>query len=160
MSFEPEGKVPTRSFSGSEAHALLVRVRVAALGTVDRYGGGPYVSVVNIATDGAGLPVIFVSRLAWHTQNLEKDPRASLLVSELPEEGDALTGPRVTILGAFRRAPDQELAERYAEKHPAARMYLDFPDFSFWRMEPAVIHAVAGFGRIETLTVAEVFQRS
>ena len=41
--------------------------------------------------------------------------------------------------------------------HPAARVYLDFPDFSFWLLEPRKIHAVAGFGRIETMEPEEVF---
>ena len=36
-------------------------------------------------------------------------------------------------------------------------MYVDFPDFSFWRLSPSTIHGVAGFGRIETLTPEEVF---
>ena len=38
-----------------------------------------------------------------------------------------------------------------------ARLYLDFPDFSFWRLIPSAIHGVAGFGRIETLSPEEVF---
>jgi heme iron utilization protein len=149
----------TRTFSGAEAHALLSRATVGSLGTLDRESGAPYVSVVNVALDGGGLPVIFISRLARHTQNLEQDARASLLVSELPREGDALTGPRVTVLGKFHPAAHAEIAELYAARHPAARMYLDFPDFSFWRLEPTVVHAVAGFGRIETMTAEEVFGR-
>ena len=36
-------------------------------------------------------------------------------------------------------------------------LYADFPDFSFWRLNPSGIHGVAGFGRIETLTPDEVF---
>jgi heme iron utilization protein len=147
----------SRSFTGTEARLLLRRARTAALGTSNLDPKGPYVSLANIATDGQGYPVIFISRLAWHTRNIEARPEASLMVAEIPAEGDALTGPRVTVLGQFEPVPKEAIAERYAHHHPAARTYLDFPDFSFWRLKPRKIHAVAGFGRIETMTPDEVF---
>jgi heme iron utilization protein len=147
----------SRSFTGAEARALLRRARTAALGTSNREPRGPYVSLANIATDGQGYPVIFISRLAWHTRNIEANPEASIMVSEIPTTGDALTGPRVTIMGRFERLDASEIAQRYARHHPAAQTYLDFPDFSFWRLVPEKIHAVAGFGRIETMEPDEVF---
>ena len=147
----------SRSSTGTEARLLLRRARTAALGTSNREPEGPYVSLVNIATDGQGYPVIFISRLAWHTRNIETAPAGSILVSEIPAEGDALTGPRVTVMGRFERLDSAAMASRYTHHHPAARTYLDFPDFSFWRLKPEKIHVVAGFGRIETMAPAEVF---
>jgi putative heme iron utilization protein len=147
----------SRTFTGAEARLLLRRARTAALGTGNREPRGPYVSLANIATDGQGHPVIFISRLAWHTRNIEADPQASIMAAEIPLEGDALTGPRVTIMGRFEKLEAAEIAPRYAHHHPAARTYLDFPDFSFWRLNPQKIHAVAGFGRIETMEPGEVF---
>src|SRR3954467_11452955 len=43
--------------------------------------GYPYGSFVTVAFDG-GDPVFLISALAEHTHNLERDPRASLLVAE------------------------------------------------------------------------------
>ena len=149
--------VKPRSFSGLEARQLLRRVRTGTLATLNQDGSGPYASLVNLATDLAGRPVIFISTLAWHTRNLAEDGRASVLAAEPPAQGDALTGPRVTVMGRFERIAAQDIAERYAQHHPAARLYLDFPDFSFWRLNPEKIHAVAGFGRIETMEPREVF---
>jgi putative heme iron utilization protein len=146
-----------RSFSGLEARQLLRRARTGTLATLNQDGSGPYASLINLATDLAGRPVIFISTLAWHTRNLAQDSRASILAAEPPAEGDALTGPRVTVMGRFERIEKQNIAERYAQHHPAARLYLDFPDFSFWRLNPEKIHAVAGFGRIETMEPQEVF---
>jgi heme iron utilization protein len=146
-----------RSFTGAEARGLLRRARTGALGTSNRDPEGPYVSLANIATDGHGHLVIFISKLAWHTRNIEANPLGSIMVSEMPAEGDALTGPRVTVMGRFERLDSADIAPRYAHHHPAARTYLDFPDFSFWRLTPAKIHAVAGFGRIETIEPDEVF---
>jgi heme iron utilization protein len=147
----------SRSFTGVEVRLLLRRARICALGTSNRDSQGPYVSLANIATDGQGHPVIFISRLAWHTRNIEADPIASIMVSEIPPEGDALTGPRVTVMGRFERLDAKDIASRYVNHHPAARTYLEFPDFSFFRLQPEKIHAVAGFGRIETMGPDEVF---
>jgi putative heme iron utilization protein len=145
------------SFSGTAMRQLLRRARTCSLSTLQRGDGTPYGSLANIATDVAGWPLILISRLAWHTQNLETDARASVLVGELPAKGDALMGPRVTVLGHFEPADDANLRRRYLARHPQAGFYSGFPDFSFWRLRPSGIHGVAGFGRIETLTPDEVF---
>ena len=146
-----------RSFTAQEARNLLRRARTATLGTVGRGTGIPYASLVNVATDVRGWPVILVSTLAWHTQNLQEDPRASLMVAELPSAGDALTGARVTIMGRFAKVARQEVSRRYLARHPAAELYASFGDFAFWRLEPLEAHAVAGFGRIETIGADEMF---
>lgn len=146
-----------RSFSAQEARNLLRRARTATLGTVNRDGGIPYASLVNLATDVRGWPLILVSTLAWHTRNLLADPRASIMVAELPESGDALTGARVTVMGRFSQVQDEGLKRRYLARHPAASLYSGFGDFAFWRLEPEMAHAVAGFGRIETIGADEMF---
>jgi putative heme iron utilization protein len=145
------------SFSGMAMRHILRRARTCSLSTLARGDGTPYGSLANIATDISGRPLILVSKLAWHTQNLLADARASVLVGELPPTGDALVGPRVTVLGRFEPIEDAELRRRYLARHPQAVLYADFPDFSFWRLSPSGIHGVAGFGRIETLTPIEVF---
>ncbi len=146
-----------RSFSGTEARRLLRRARTATLGTLNREDGIPYGSLVNVATDVTGWPLILVSTLAWHTKNLLADHRASLLVAEPPATGDALTGPRVTVMGRFVKVDEARLQRRYLARHPAAALYAGFGDFAFWRLEPLRAHAVAGFGRIETMEADEVF---
>ena len=146
-----------RSFTENQARLLLRRSRTGTLATLNHEGGTPYGSLVNVATDVDGRPIILISRLAWHARNLLADGRASLLVAEPPAEGDALTGARVTVMGRFVSCNEARLRRRYLARHPEAHMYVDFGDFGFWRLEPETIHAVAGFGRIETLTAIEVF---
>jgi len=145
------------SFSATAMRQLLRRARTCSLSTLTRDDGTPYGSLANIASDVSGRPLILISRLAWHTQNLEADARSSVLAGELPAKGDALVGPRVTVLGRFERVEDANLRRRYLARHPQAALYADFPDFSFWRLSPSAIHGVAGFGRIETLTPDEGF---
>ena len=146
-----------RSFTADEARNLLRRARTGTLGTLNADDGTPYASLVNLATDVRGCPVILVSTLAWHTRNLLADPRASVMVAELPPEGDALTGARVTVMGRFSRVEQPQLSRRYLARHPAAELYAGFGDFAFWRLEPERAHAVAGFGRIETIPANEMF---
>lgn len=145
------------AFTGTAARQLLERARTGTLASLNRDGGIPHASLVNVATDADGRPIIFISTLAWHTKNLLADARASLMVAEPPEHGDALTGARVTVMGRFARLEEPRLRLRYLARHPEAETYIDFGDFSFWRMEPEIIHAVAGFGRIETFRPDEVF---
>lgn len=149
-------KPQPQRFTAGQALELLQRARTASLGTVDAEGA-PYVSLVNLAGDARGWPVILISRLAWHTRNLARDPRASLLAAEPSASGDALSGPRVTIMGRFETIASNGIRSRYLSRHPEAEIYVDFQDFGFWRLTPETIHAVAGFGRIETFRADELF---
>lgn len=146
-----------RTFTGDEARRLLRRARIGTLATVNREGGYPYASLANVATDAAGAPILLISRLAWHTQNLLADGRASLLVAEPAAEGDALTGARATFIGTMAEVKDEQVRRRYLARHPEAAFYAGFGDFGFWRLDVNAVHAIAGFGRIETLTQDEVF---
>lgn len=146
-----------RSFTGLEARLLLRRARTGTLATLNAEGGIPYASLANLATDTDGSPLIMVSTLAWHTRNLLADPRASVLVAEMPATGDVLTGSRITVMGRFEKTDAPRTARRYLARHPEAAMYAGFGDFGYWRLIPERIHAVAGFGRIETLEADEVF---
>jgi len=146
-----------KTFGGDEMRRLLRRARVATLATLNCEGGIPYASLANLASDVDGAPIIFVSELAWHTRNLGADGRASIMASELPPAGDALTGARVTVMGRFLPCAEERARRRYLARHPEAGFYAGFGDFGFWRLEPELIHAVAGFGRIETRQPPEVF---
>ena len=80
-----------------EAKRLLRTIRAGALASLAE-SGHPFGSLVNAATDYDGSPLLLLSRLAAHTQNLERDPRCSLLLSQ-SGKGDPLAHPRVTVIG-------------------------------------------------------------
>src|ERR1700694_944300 len=84
----------------SVAKSLLRATRAGALGTLDRNTGHPFASLVNVATDFDGAPLILISRLSTHTANLEQDGRASLLLASTGK-GDPLAHPRLMLLGSF-----------------------------------------------------------
>jgi heme iron utilization protein len=132
-----------------QCRLLARQARTAALATSMPETAHPYASLVNFATDAVGRPLLLLSRLAIHTQNLLADPRASVLVREpLPTHADALTALRMTLIGALEVFAGGR--DRYLAVHPGAAMYAGFSDFSFWRMRVESVHAVAGFGRIAT----------
>jgi putative heme iron utilization protein len=152
-----QDKMGKTGFEATAMRQILRRAKTCTLSTLGKDDGTPYGSLANMATDVAGHPLLFISKLAWHTRNLLADGRASILACELPPGGDALVGARVTVLGRFEQGNDSNLRRRYLAHHPQARVYAGFDDFSFWRMTPGAIHAIAGFGRIETLPPDVVF---
>jgi len=132
------------------ARRLIRSAAKAALATIDRQTGGPYASLVTVATDARGAAVVLISRLAQHTQNLAADPRASLLF-DTAGAFDPLSEARVTVMGEARPIDDADIKRRFLARHPEAAGYAAFADFSFYRLTPARGHFVGGFGRIVPL---------
>ncbi len=144
----------------SVAKGLLRTTRTGSLATIDRNTGHPFASLVNVATDVDGAPLILVSRLSTHTANLEKDGRASLLLASTGK-GDPLAHPRLTLLGTFsqvaRDSPQEpRLRRRFLARHPKSELYAGFADFSFWRLNVVSAHLNGGFARAADLTAADV----
>ena len=131
----------------AEARHLVRRLDRATLASA--MGEMPYASLVLTATAPDGAPLLLISRLAQHTQNLDREPRASLLFDGTAGLDEPLTGPRVTVLGEARRLDDERLKARFVRRHPSAALYASFADFGLFRLEPQRGHLVAGFGRIE-----------
>jgi hypothetical protein len=101
------------------------------------------------ALDEHGRPIFLISTMAMHTQNLRADARASLLVTQPDAEGDSLGAARVTALGRVVPIPQPEVAEArrlYLERYANSRYWVDFEDFSFYRLEPVDFYYVGGFG--------------
>jgi putative heme iron utilization protein len=101
------------------------------------------------ALNGHGSPIFLISTMAMHTQNLQADPRSSLLVTQPEASGDPLGASRVTLLGNVLRVPESEVAEArnlYLERYANSKYWVDFEDFSFYRMELMDLYYVGGFG--------------
>ena len=104
-----------------------------------------------------GRPVFLISSMAMHTQNLKADARASLLVMQ--EGGDdPLGAARITLVGEVLPVPEAETAavrELYLSRHQNARYWVDFDDFGFYRMQPADVYFIGGFGVMGWVTAEE-----
>ncbi len=121
--------------------------------------GYPYGSVASYALDDAGNPLLFVSRMAEHTQNALRDPRASLLAAEpVPDGADPLASGRATLLGDLVEVPDEDrpdVRDRYLAAIPSAAYYIDFGDFTFFRLTVRDIRYVGGYGRMSWVGAAD-----
>src|SRR3990170_2348617 len=150
METEAEAATP------AAARALVRRALTASLATLDRGSGHPYASLVTLATEPDGAPIFLISRLALHTQNLDADPRASILVDGSGDGGDPLAQGRVTLIGRAEPAASATAKGRFLARHPAAQTYAGFPDFAFYMLSIERAHFVGGFGRIASLARSDL----
>ncbi len=141
----------TADFNASRlTRSLLRRSRQGALATLMAGSGDPYCSLVNVASHADASPILLISRLALHTKNILADTRVSLMLDERAA-GDPLEGARIMLAGRAEEASGDLAAllrRRYLNAHPSAEAFVDFKDFSFFRITPIGGHLVAGFGRI------------
>ncbi len=148
---------PAAFLPAPAARRVLRLAATGALATLDPEGG-PFASLVTVATTPAGDPILLISALARHTQNLAADRRASLLlVAPGGENGDPLAGARLTLTGTVGPADGASaLRRRFLARHGEAAGYADFADFGFHRFAVEGGHLVAGFGRIVSLSPADI----
>lgn len=139
----------------SAAKKLLREARSGALATLMTGSGDPYCSLVNVATDADGSPLLLISGLAVHTKNILADSRASLMLDER-KEGDPLEGARVMLNGTAAVTDDAAARRRYLARQPEAEMFAGFKDFAVYRIALTGAHLVAGFGRIVDLKPADI----
>src|ERR1700675_2288866 len=107
------------------ARRLLRSLDRAALATTlaASHGGGPYASLVLVATAPDGAPVLLLSDLAQHSINIATEPRVALLFDGTAGLAEPLTGPRLTVLGRAERSADDRLRARFLARHPGAALY-------------------------------------
>ena len=147
--------VPTPTHA-ERARTLVAQITTGTLCTLAAEPEGyPYGSFVTIGFDN-GNPVFLVSTLAEHTRNLQRDPRASLLVAEGGSE-DPLANGRVTLLGPCTQVDGDGGSARAAflATHPNAAYYVDFGDFAFWKLAVESIRYIGGYGRMSWVDAAD-----
>jgi heme iron utilization protein len=140
--------VPEPTFA-ERARTLVYVGRIGTLSTLSRKQPGfPFGSIMPYALDDDGRSIFLISTMAMHTQNLQADPQASLLVTQ-DTDGEPLGASRATLLGNVLPVPNTELAEArklYLERHAKSKYWVDFEDFSFYRMDVVDVYYVGGFG--------------
>ncbi|MGA9352559.1 MAG: DUF2470 domain-containing protein [Terriglobales bacterium] len=141
--------VPEPSFA-ERARTLMHLGRIGSLSTLSRKQPGfPFGSVMPYGLDEQGRPIFLISSMAMHTQNLQADSRASLLVTQEDGSGDPLGASRVTLIGNVERIAEPEVAEArglYLARYANSKYWVDFEDFAFYRMEVVDVYYVGGFG--------------
>ena len=161
---------PSRFLQVTDSNALELACRLlgsarhASLGVLQPGSGMPALSRVALGHDALGLPLILISGLSAHCVALQQDPRCGLLVGE-PGAGDPLAHPRLSLECLAERTDDSErslLRVIFVAWQPKARLYVDFADFSFWRLRPQAASLNGGFGkawRLEGQDLQALLQR-
>lgn len=138
---------------------LVYRSNTGTLSTIsEKHPGSPFGSLMPYGLDDAGRPLFLISTMAMHTHNLLRDPRASLFVSQTDSGGDPLDASRVTLMGEVSMAPEDEVGsvrELYLSRYRNASYWVDFDDFSFYRMDIKDVYFVGGFGAMGWVTTQE-----
>src|SRR6266513_1037794 len=141
--------VPEPAFA-ERARTLMYLGRIGSLSTLSRKQPGfPCGSVMPYGLDGHGRPIFLISTMAMHTQNLQTDHRASLLVTQDHGGDDPLGAARVTLVGNVLPLAESEVAEArqlYLARYANSKYWVDFEDFSFYRMDVVDVYYVGGFG--------------
>jgi heme iron utilization protein len=150
--------VPEPTFA-ERARTLMYLGRIGSLSTLSRKQPGfPFGSVMPYGVDDHGRPIFLISTMAMHTQNLQADARASLLATKDDAGDDPLGASRVTLVGNALPIPESEVAEArklYLGRYANSKYWVDFEDFSFYRMEVADVYYVGGFGVMGWVSGAE-----
>jgi len=153
-------EIENRPAASAETIKLAKRMvrlaRTGALGTVGRARGFPLTTLVGVASDDDGAPLLFLSGLAEHTKNVAADPRASLLIAPVAERGDPLNAPRITLIGRLAPADTPRRRERYVQRNPKATLTMTLPDFRVHRFDVEEVHFNGGFGRADVVKAADL----
>lgn len=150
----------------NRALAHLVRdSRRAHLATLR--DGAPLASMV-LYLPGGDFSTVFVhvSELAWHTQDMKREPRVALSIAEHDDgREDLYTFGRLTLRGEAVRIANTdarvaELKRDWLARYPASAINFDLADFAFWRIAVRDARYVAGYGAIHNLAVAQLQEAS
>jgi len=141
----------TRPSAAEHARTIAAANNAGTLATLTG-DGDPWASFVAYGLLGAA-PVLCVSHLAEHGRNLSADPRASLSIVAASTDADPLARSRITVTGrVFQPSAAERDAARaaYLNAVPAARIYLDFSDFTLWVLDVQRVRWVGGYGRMDS----------
>ena len=90
---------------------------------------------------------------------LRANPALALLLGDAGAKGDALTHPRLSLIGHARFLdPEDRLSNRAhgLHHHPKALVYVDLPDFAFVALDPVEAMLNGGFGSAYDLGVIDL----
>jgi putative heme iron utilization protein len=120
-----------------------------------KFEGYPFGSLLPICRDVQANPLLLISHLAQHTQNLDKDPRCSLTLIR-SEHADVLQWTRLTCLADAEPVTAGDALERYCRYFPDGRRYHKELNFNLYRLRPKQFYLIAGFGSARWYDVSRV----
>ncbi len=152
----------TKSQAATDARQHLLNSFNGILSTHMRpshaLSGYPLGSVVPFCLHHNGHPIVLISDLAQHTQNILANNKVSLLINQ-PNVANIQKGWRLTMLGDIEIIPREDyeyVAERYERFFPGSREYHEVHDFAFYLLKIIKYRFINGFGMIHWLDTERV----
>jgi putative heme iron utilization protein len=144
--------------SAFAARSLIRAARWASLATAAPASAGalPFASLVTHAVAPDGTILMLLSGLARHAGHLRANPNCAIMATGEPENLNWQTAPRLTVQGEASISEDAELFAYWLARHPYARLYAGFADFSLWRLVPRSALFVIGFGLTASLAATDL----
>jgi putative heme iron utilization protein len=144
------------------AGSLIVNAMHGALAAHDPDSAFPHISRIQLSTDVDGAIITLISTLSAHTKCIVANPKGSLLIGE-PRKGDPLAHPRISVpviatAVEYASADYQRMRRSHLKHYPKAELYVDFGDFSFFKLAPQSAALNGGFGKAYALSKAELMQ--
>lgn len=139
-----------------DAKKILREVLTASLATIHHEEKTPYASLVTVAADADGSPILLLSDLAVHTKNLIENQKACLLMQSNEAQKGPLESGRLSVWGDVEKTTSPRAKNRFLSRHPDAEVYAEFSDFSFFKLNIENAHYVGGFGQIRSLSAEDL----
>ena len=129
---------------------LLEQEHYGVLSTLSRKAEGwPFGSLTPFALTADGQPLVLLSGLAEHTQNLLADPRVSLFVQDSQALANPQAGARATLLCLAEAVSAVAAAQTvYLQRFPEAVSLLQLGDFGFFQLKIERVRFIGGFGEM------------
>jgi len=115
------------------------------------HDGWPFGSIVPYAVLPSGDAVVFLSDIAEHTKNIQREPRVSLFVADPAARDRPQAGARMSVMARARRAEgDEEKAAEaaYFARFPGAQAMRSAHGFRVFVLATVQIRWIAGFGEM------------
>jgi putative heme iron utilization protein len=138
------------------ARHLIRRSGKACLATLDRNDGAPYASLVLFAPLADASPVMMLSDLAEHTQNIAASSACSLMIDGTEDMSETMASMRLTLQGHIRKIENATAKRRLILRHPETAIYAGFSDFNLYQITVDRMHLIGGFGMIHWLAAEDV----
>ncbi|PPR43339.1 MAG: hypothetical protein CFH30_00233 [Alphaproteobacteria bacterium MarineAlpha8_Bin1] len=133
----------------------------------------PYSTFTLTAFDYDLSPILLLSDLSEHTQNLKFKKLCSLMICEeqkmyefFPkflynkklsyEYEDPMSRPRITLIGELSVTNNKRHLERFLARHPTSTFYSSFSDMNFYIMKIKSAHLVGGFAQVKWFDANEI----
>ena len=132
-----------------------------------------YSTFTMVAFDYDLSPILLLSNLSEHTTNILNNQDVSLMLCEeqkmyqffpkfenkIPsiDYEDPMSRPRITLIGRIKKTNDIHIKKRFLSRHPASKLYSNFGDMNFYKINIKSAHLIGGFAQVKWFKKLELF---